>query len=262
MASPQLEKGYTRIANEILEQVSKINLNGTQFRLIMMIWRYTYGFHRKSHEMSISFLAKGINASTSQVEKNLSVLIDRKIIRVIGKGFRGVNILEFNKNHTKWADSPPIRGKSPLPSNQGGELPPNRGEELPSNQGDKKDSIKDNNKDIYVEIINYLNKKAGKRFSPKAAANKKIINGRISEGRTFDDFKYVIDVKCEEWLDNAEMNQYLRPSTLFRPTNFENYLNQKSKHQKQTKQSDPRDKEIAFQQWMQEGNDPNEFDWN
>jgi hypothetical protein len=36
---------------------------------------------------------------------------------------------------------------------------------------------------------------------------------------------------------------------------------QKSKHQT-PKTSDPRDKEIAFQRWVMEGNDPNEFDWS
>ncbi|QPQ33103.1 hypothetical protein JNUCC51_00495 [Lysinibacillus sp. JNUCC 51] len=31
---------------------------------------------------------------------------------------------------------------------------------------------------------------------------------------------------------------------------------------KQKPQYDPRDKEIAFQKWIQDGNDPNDFDWS
>src|SRR5699024_603658 len=42
----------------------------------------------------------------------------------------------------------------------------------------KKD--KEEIKNIYVEIIEYLNRKTGKRYSPKSAANQKLINGRIS----------------------------------------------------------------------------------
>lgn len=122
----------------------------------------------------------------------------------------------------------------------------------------KKD--KEEIKNIYVEIINYLNQKAGKRFSPKSEANKKLINGRISEGRTLEDFKQVIDVKCEQWLGDEKMDAYLRPATLFRPTNFENYLNQVPVKAK--KEVDPRDKEIALQQWIADGNEPNEFNWN
>lgn len=128
--------------------------------------------------------------------------------------------------------------------------------QLTTNKNDK--NVK-NEKNIYEAIISYLNQKANKKFSHKSAANQKLINGRISEGRNIDDFKKVIDVKVNHWLDDPKMNEYLRPSTLFAQKNFENYLNQKPKDQQ--KQHDPRDKEIALQQWIQEGKDPDEFDW-
>ena len=86
----------------------------------------------------------------------------------------------------------------------------------------------------YAEIVNYLNLKTGKNFSPKTEATVKYINGRFSEGRTLEDFKKVIDIKCTEWLgkkdrDGKSLDNYLRPNTLFSPTNFENYLNQNQK---------------------------------
>ena len=39
-------------------------------------------------------------------------------------------------------------------------------------------------------------------------------------------FKFVIDNRVKEW-KGGKMEEYLRPSTLFAPTNFENYLNSK-----------------------------------
>lgn len=121
---------------------------------------------------------------------------------------------------------------------------------------------KDNN--VYVEILSYLNEKAGKNFSHKSEANKKLINGRMNEGRTVDDFKRVIDVKCEEWLQDDRMSQYLRPATLFSQKNFENYVNQKSKSdsKQQPPQQDIRDKEIAFSKFIATGGNPDEFDWS
>lgn len=121
---------------------------------------------------------------------------------------------------------------------------------------------KDNN--VYVEILSYLNEKAGKNYSHKSEANKKLINGRMNEGRTVDDFKRVIDVKCEEWLKDEKMSQYLRPATLFSQRNFENYVNQKSKSDinQQKPKRDIRDKEIEFSKWVANGGDPNEFDWS
>ncbi|WP_019123605.1 conserved phage C-terminal domain-containing protein [Brevibacillus massiliensis] len=120
----------------------------------------------------------------------------------------------------------------------------------------KEKKVKETN--IYEQIIGYLNKKTGKNYSAKSEANKKLINGRLSEGRTIDDFYYVIDVKCSHWLEDEKMCEYLRPSTLFRPSKFDEYLNQ-APHKKK---ADPRDKEIAFRRWVEEGNDENDFDWS
>ena len=77
----------------------------------------------------------------------------------------------------------------------------------------------------YEEIINYLNEKADKKYRANNKATQKHINARLTEGYTVDDFKTVIDKKCTEW-KNTEMEQYLRPETLF-GTKFEGYLNAK-----------------------------------
>lgn len=101
MASPQLEDGHTRVANEIMEHIVMFNGNGTQFRILIFIWRYTYGFRRKEHEISISFISKGIGASKSQVDRELTALIDRNVVTVTRlDGNR--RALGFNKDHTAW----------------------------------------------------------------------------------------------------------------------------------------------------------------
>ena len=82
--------------------------------------------------------------------------------------------------------------------------------------------------DRFVEqVIDYLNEKINSNFKTKTKQTRDLINGRISEGYTLDDFKYVIDIKYDDWFGNKEMQKNLRPSTLFRPGNFENYINQK-----------------------------------
>jgi phage replication O-like protein O len=50
-----LDNGYTRIANEILEAMAKIKLSPTQYRILFVVWRYTYGFQRKEHKLSLTF---------------------------------------------------------------------------------------------------------------------------------------------------------------------------------------------------------------
>lgn len=90
--------------------------------------------------------------------------------------------------------------------------------------------------DDTLAIIEYLNVKTSKNFKATTSATKKFINGRLAEGHTVEDFKRVIDVKVAQWLNNPEMNSYLRPSTLFSPTNFENYLNENTTPRAQTTQ--------------------------
>jgi len=41
MANPQKENGYTPVANEILDELVKLPLNGTQLRIICVVWRFT-----------------------------------------------------------------------------------------------------------------------------------------------------------------------------------------------------------------------------
>lgn len=71
--------------------------------------------------------------------------------------------------------------------------------------------------------IAYLNQKLGKSYK-YVDKNTKLVNARLKEGYTIDDFKTVIDKKVTEW-KNGDMAKYLRPETLF-GTKFDGYLNQ------------------------------------
>lgn len=103
MRGPQLEDGFTRIANEILEVVSKVKLNGTQFKILLTIWRYTYGFNRKSSEFSLNFLSEATNSNKQQVKRELDRLIEDKVIIVVKEAnFNTSRELSFNKNYSEW----------------------------------------------------------------------------------------------------------------------------------------------------------------
>ena len=78
----------------------------------------------------------------------------------------------------------------------------------------------------YSEIVEYLNEKTSSQYRPTAKKTQNLIKARYNDGFNLDDFKKVIDVKVAEWLNDINMNKYLRPETLF-GTKFESYLNQK-----------------------------------
>ena len=75
------------------------------------------------------------------------------------------------------------------------------------------------------EIVEYLNEKTGKHYSPKAEATRKHIRRRMEEGYTVEDFKRAIDNKSQQWL-GTDKEMYLRPTTLFNSEKFEGYANE------------------------------------
>jgi len=109
------------------------------------------------------------------------------------------------------------------------------------NKYDKYDKNVKNKKDInklisyvglkpnFVLIINYLNKKTGRNYNAKNKSTLDLLRARFNEGRTVKDFINVIDKKVDDWLTDDKMATYLRPSTLFNRTKFENYLNEPEK---------------------------------
>lgn len=78
-----------------------------------------------------------------------------------------------------------------------------------------------------AEIITYLNNQTNAEYKPSSRKTRKLIKARWNEGFRYDDFKKVIDIKTEEWLNDPRMSMFLRPETLF-GTKFESYINQKT----------------------------------
>lgn len=105
MVSPQKENGYTAIANELLEALTKAKFNGTQFRIINAVIRYTYGFNRKSHQLSATFISKATGIGLRQITRELSTLADRNVITIYKKGnYVQANEIGINKHYDTWKD--------------------------------------------------------------------------------------------------------------------------------------------------------------
>ncbi|AVK62446.1 DNA replication protein [Lactobacillus sp. CBA3605] len=100
-------------------------------------------------------------------------------------------------------------------------------------KGNKEHSTADAEPLDWQIVIDYLNKKAKKHFK-HTDANKRVIMARFKDGDfTVADMKQVIDNQCSKWLNDPQMNQYLRPSTLFQASKFEGYLNNQPSNENQ-----------------------------
>ncbi len=102
MANPQLEDGYTRIANEILDNLISHRISGQEFQIVLYIIRKTYGFNKKCDFISMSQIAKATGIKRSLVARILKKLKDKHIIGVTQNDNSFVNCLYFSKDYERW----------------------------------------------------------------------------------------------------------------------------------------------------------------
>jgi len=100
VSSPQIENGYTRIANELLEAISIYPFSGGELKVVLVILRYTYGYNRKVSNISLTELAKKTALTRRHISNVLKLLKATSVI-IVGR-YKNRNILGINKNYLQW----------------------------------------------------------------------------------------------------------------------------------------------------------------
>ena len=120
MASPQKENGFTPISNEILEAVAGASLNGTQLRILLLLWRNSYGYHSKECALPLSYLAKMLRGNKSTISRQMRRLEELGLVSAVlpgpDGGGRAPKRYRFNKNYDSWKS-----GAGPVHCNTQGE---------------------------------------------------------------------------------------------------------------------------------------------
>lgn len=112
-----------------------------------------------------------------------------------------------------------------VPANAGEEIQPSKDEDIASNASPNKKALSPTRQKEIETVIEYLNSKTGKNLRVNAKGNTDGINARLNDGYTVDDCLRVIDIKHGQWV-GTKMERFIRPQTLFRPANFDAYLNE------------------------------------
>lgn len=89
MKKPEYRKGYTNISNDLMDNICKLPLNGTDIKVILCIFRYTAGVGRKSCKLSGSSIAKWGNCDLRAVKRALKKLQENKIIIRVNPKYKG-----------------------------------------------------------------------------------------------------------------------------------------------------------------------------
>jgi len=96
MASPQIENGYTRIANEIIEHLLFAGINGSEYRIILCVIRKTYGFGKKDDFISLSQFQKNTLMNRVNVIRTIKSLVAKRLLLKVN------SVYKLNKNWEEW----------------------------------------------------------------------------------------------------------------------------------------------------------------
>jgi len=100
MANPQKEKGYTAIANEIMDALCRTRIPGEARQVLDTILRKTYGYNKKEDWISLSQFHQATGLKKPSIIRALKKLISMKII--IKKDNGEIVLYRFNKNFDEW----------------------------------------------------------------------------------------------------------------------------------------------------------------
>ena len=102
MASPQKENGYTAIANELLEEMLKSEWSGQDFKVVLLVARKTYGFHKTEDFIALSQIQQLTGMSKVRCSQVVNRLQLMKILTVTENINGFTKKYKLNKNFDEW----------------------------------------------------------------------------------------------------------------------------------------------------------------
>ena len=103
MANPQLKNGYTKIANELLEAICRLNISGNEMRILLYIIRRTYGFNKTCEEISLSEIASAVGARSAHISRALKKLSALNLIELRSSEGVKPQTISIVKDYEEWA---------------------------------------------------------------------------------------------------------------------------------------------------------------
>lgn len=144
-----LDDGFTRIANELLEAVMRAGLSQHQLLVFMAVMRKTYGFNKKSDWVSNEQLSELTGILPHKCSAAKSVLVKRGILTQTGR------VIGINKTVSEWSSLPvkgtekkPYLKKVTLPESGKKSLPESGNAYYPNKVNTKDKHTKDNKDNI------------------------------------------------------------------------------------------------------------------
>jgi phage replication O-like protein O len=101
-ADIQTENGFVKLHPAILELLARQTLSGREFRCLMLLFRKTYGYHKKEDRISLSQWEQGTGIPRTRVGAVLAELVEKKIVTKTDNGANRPATWGFNKHFETW----------------------------------------------------------------------------------------------------------------------------------------------------------------
>jgi len=108
MANPQIENGYTKIANELLEAVIKFPMCDYEHRIFWFIVRKTYGYEKREDWISQKQIIKDTGILKQHVSRTVKRLLEKKMI------IKSEKKIGIQKDYDLWKLPEQVTNKSNL----------------------------------------------------------------------------------------------------------------------------------------------------
>lgn len=218
---------------EINESDSFSNINDSNAQLLCCLLTSWWDDHGKmigDEEWIKGNVVRKLKQFTlKEINKCLNLIQDNTDVQwwQDEKGNKWLYWPKFNNHQTINEEK---KTKDKLPSPKFPKIPQETAGDSPQQVEDKykisrSRSIRED-KGLITDIISDLNFVLGTSYKPSSSKTQELINVRVKEGFTLEDFKIVHRKMLLAWGTDEKMIRYLRPITLYSPK-FEGYLNQK-----------------------------------
>lgn len=186
MGSPQVEDGFTKIANELLDAIIRSPFSKRQYKVLLHLIRKTYGFGKKSDDMTVTQIANATGLTRPHASGTLHELIE--LNTVLKRDGRHGYVLTLNKNYRQWGcpetGHRPKTGRTPSQNGTHNKQSPKerniyagaRAKQWPGSD------------EVPVEWIEEATAKYGEEVDWKAEGTR-FVNHHTSKGNTFKDWK-------------------------------------------------------------------------
>lgn len=227
-----LDDGYARLSNMLLEAYSGADLTKRHFKVLLAILRKTYGWNKPMDRISDSQLSEITKLPVKRCNEAKLELVRMNVIKQQGGMFGP------NKNISEWC-IPQIEGKSPKTREK---TSLKLRESYPSKQGDTKDTIQKKEKqdppippegdlEGAIKALEYYNELTGSSCRSAEHYLKLMTATKTRPAYTLQDVTLVTRWVIQTWKKKG--NSFPKPENICRVKYFDGYLSDAEKWQRE-----------------------------